>query len=111
MLQTIVCDAGLVFFVINLITAGWIKFSPNKSAPACVTVILTTALIYLAVTNGRWVKHIFGKAHHGKVCCPANVSLDCSRMTRLVISAVCKRRCFQLPYLCQAGSVQRLSQT
>ena len=59
--------AGLVFFVVNLIFAGWIKFSPNKAAPACVTVILATALVYLSVTHGRWVKHIFGRAHLSKV--------------------------------------------
>lgn len=57
------CYAGLVFFVVNLIFAGWIKFSPNKAAPACVTVILALALIYLSVTHGRWAKHIFGRKH------------------------------------------------
>ena len=61
--------AGLVFFVVNLIFAGWIKFSPNISAPACTTVILALALIYLSITHGRWVKHIFGRTHLSEVSC------------------------------------------
>lgn len=55
------CPAGLVFFVCNLVTAGWIKFLPNRAAPACVTGILALALIYIMVAQGRWVKHIFGR--------------------------------------------------
>lgn len=67
---------GLVFFVVNLIFAGWIKFSPNKAAPACVTVILALALIYLSVTHGRWAKHIFGRKHQESFVQPMGLPFD-----------------------------------
>ncbi|KAK9807138.1 hypothetical protein WJX73_009866 [Symbiochloris irregularis] len=69
---------GLVFFVCNLVTAGWIKFLPNKSAPACVTGILTLALIYIMVAQGRWVKHIFGRppAFEGRYVEPMGLPFD-----------------------------------
>lgn len=51
--------AGLFSFLVNLMAAAWIKFSPTMVAPSATTGILGAALLYLGMTHSRWAQHIF----------------------------------------------------
>ena len=65
--------AGLLSFLINLMFAAWIKFSPTMVAPSATTGILGAALLYLIMVHSRWAKHIF----HRRSQAPVGPQMHC----------------------------------
>ena len=52
--------AGVPLFLANAAVSAWIKFLGNEGPAEVVTALIGAALIYLAFSHVKWVRHVIG---------------------------------------------------
>ena len=50
-------------FVVNMLSAAWIKYSPYNSVSIASNVIMGLALAYLIQAHSRWAPYLTGSSH------------------------------------------------